>query len=159
MNKKLILAELIKSTINELHQLELACESAKSYNQSDDMKQEGKYDTRAIESGYLVGAQLKRVEELKRELKLLQDTNTEPFEPGTPIAIGALIELKLNSNSQIYFLCPTAGGTLLKIDDRAVLVISAFSPLGDELIGLMAGDSFELETPKEVKEYQIISVG
>lgn len=67
------------------------------------------------------------------------------------------MELLHKDQKRLYFLIPTAGGTLLKVKDDAVLVVSVFSPIGDALMGLKTGDEFEVETPKESRSYQVLS--
>ncbi len=158
MDKSLILQQLIDNAKKEHANSLEAAESVVKYNQSDDMKSEGKYDTRAIEAGYLAGAQQKRVEELRLEIQLLEEIVLKEFKEDDEIAIGALVELSLNDKEQYYFLSSGAGGTMLNIQGKAVMVISAFSPIGNELLGCKVGESFELETPKEIREYNIISV-
>ncbi len=158
MNKSEIKKKLIESVNKDLSSIKESCESACAYKNTDDMKQEGKYDTRSIEAGYLAGAQLKRLEELKLKLKMLEDIELRSFKKNDEIAIGALVELEINQRTQKYFISPTAGGTLLNIDNQAVLVISVFSPIGDAILSLKNGDYFELETPKEIKNYSIRSV-
>jgi transcription elongation GreA/GreB family factor len=73
------------------------------------------------------------------------------------ISMGAMIELQHNKQQRLYFLIPTAGGTMLKVQDETVLVVSVFSPIGDALMGLKVGEEFEVETPKETRHYQVVS--
>lgn len=156
--KKDIIDQLIRKLNKELADASEASESTSNYTKSDDLQQEGKYDTRAIEAGYLAGAQRKRVEEIKVDIKLLKDLPIRHFSPEEEIAIGALIELELNGKTSKYFISPSSGGALLSTKDGPVMVISAYSPIGSGAIGLKSGDSFELETPKETREYNIFSV-
>lgn len=158
MNKKQIIDHLLEKVSSELAAAEAALDSSFSHKKDDDLKSEGKYDTRAIEAGYLVSGQRKRVEELKQEKQLLEDVEIYDYKEGNSIAIGALVKLKLNERSQWYFISSTSGGSMMQIDGESILVISAFSPIGAEVIGLQNGDSFELETPKETREYEILEV-
>ena len=158
MIKEELIKMLVEKAEKEFSEAEKASDSIKSYHNSDDLKQEGKYDTRAIEAGYLAGAQNKRVEELKQELQLIKELNIKDFKPGEPISPGALVELELNGKVQTYFLCNTAGGTLLQYKGKPILVISVFSPLGHEMLDYKEGESFEIETPKENREYIVRSV-
>ena len=56
-----------------------------------------------------------------------------------------------------YFLIPTAGGTMIQVNNETILVVSVFSPIGDALLGLKAGEKFEVETPKETRHYEVIT--
>ena len=73
------------------------------------------------------------------------------------ISIGALVELLHENQKRSYFLIPTAGGTILKMGEEAVLVVSVFSPIGDAMLGLKSGEEFEVETPRETRLYKILS--
>lgn len=158
MQKKKILSQLIDKTRRELDGLKEAYESTHSHMTDDDLKSEGKYDTRGIEAGYLAGAQKVRLEELEGDLHLLEEIEIREFDPSEEVAIGALVELELNGNRKSYFISPTAGGTMLEVEGSPVLVISVFSPIGAEVMALKAGDEFELETKGDPREYLVVSV-
>jgi transcription elongation GreA/GreB family factor len=155
--KKELLDELISRAKVELEQLEEAAKSNRDFATDQEFKAESKYDTRALEASYLASAESKRVEELKLEIQLLEEVDIHSSAKLKEISIGALVELLYGEQRRWYFLIPTAGGTLLKINDEPVVVVSVFSPIGDALLGLKAGDQFEVETPKETRTYQILS--
>ncbi len=158
MDKKRIIQKLIDKTQAELKKAEESSNSTRELNQAPDMKQEGKYDTRAIEAGYLAGAQMRRVEELKLDIQMLEEIEVQDFSKDDEIAVSALVELKHKNRIQTYFLSTTAGGSFLELGGKAIMVISVFSPIGDAMLGLKVGDDFELQTAKETKEYEIISL-
>ncbi len=122
------------------------------------MKSDGKYDTRGIEAGYLAGAQLKRVEELKLEIQMLEELPVKNYHADDVVGVGALVDLEINGTVRSYFIATTAGGTILKLDDKAVLVISVFSPIGDAVLGLSVGDEFELETASGARHHKIVKI-
>lgn len=158
MKKQKILSQLIDNVRQELTGLKKAYDSTHALMTADDMKSEGKYDTRGIEAGYLAGAQKVRVSELEHDLEMLEEIKVREFSPDEEAAIGALVELELNGNSKKYFISPTAGGTMLQIDGEVILVISVFSPIGAEVLQLKAGDEFEIETKGDPREYLIKSL-
>lgn len=158
MQKLKILSQLIENVRQELEGLKKAYDSTHSLMTADDMKSEGKYDTRGIEAGYLAGAQKVRVEELEHDLQMLEEIKPREFSENEEVAIGALVELELNGHTKKYFVSPTAGGTMLEADGESILVISVFSPIGAEVLQLKAGDDFELETKGSPREYSIKSV-
>jgi transcription elongation GreA/GreB family factor len=158
MDKQKIVNQLIAKLEVELSAAEEATETARSYRDSDDLKSEGKYDTRAVEASYLAGAQLKRVEELKLDRQMLLELADNLNDTVNGIAIGSLVELEINSKKQWYFLSSTGGGSLVSIEGRAILVVSVFSPLGNQMLGANVNEVFEVETPKGLKEYLICSV-
>ena len=73
MNKEQVLTQLRNNLKHELSQAKQSYESSSAYKSQDDMKQEGKYDTRAIEAGYLAGAHKKRMEEIEQEINMLEE--------------------------------------------------------------------------------------
>jgi transcription elongation GreA/GreB family factor len=155
INKRIILEKLIERLQIELAEVEVAAKSTKDLVTADDLKSEGKYDTRAIEASYLASAQLKRVEEIKTDIQMLEEIEIVDT---SKIQLGALALIEYNGNARYYFLTSTSGGTMLTVAEHTILVISVFSPLGNGALGLIAGESFEVETPKELRNYKIIEV-
>lgn len=157
IDKKKIVEALIEKLNVELIDIEGAAKSAKDLATGDQSKSEGKYDTRAIEASYLAGAQAKRVEEIKQDIIMLEDLATL-IEPSTKMQLGSLGLISCNSQERLYFLSSTSGGSMLMIDGNPILVISVFSPIGDAVLGLSSGESFEVETPKETRQYDVVEV-
>ena len=157
IDKKKILNTLIQNLKTELHEIEAAAKSTKDLVTADDLKSEGKYDTRAIEASYLASAQNKRVEELKLDIQLLEDIEL-PETPSQTIQLGSLALIRCNDQERYYFISSTSGGSILQIDGQSMLVISVFSPIGNEALGLSAGESFEVEIPKETRSYEVVKV-
>lgn len=155
--KKTILDELIKRARVELVGLEASAKSNRDFATDPEFKAESKYDTRGLEASYLASAETKRVEELKLEIQILEEVDVAASKKLGEISIGALVELLHHDQKRFYFLIPTAGGTIIKVKDEAVLVVSVFSPIGNALMGLKQGDQFEVETPKETRSYQVLS--
>lgn len=155
--KKQILDELIQRARTELAGLEASAKSNRDFATDQEFKAESKYDTRALEASYLASAEAKRVEELKLEIQILEEVDVDSSKKLGEISIGALVELEHQEQKRLYFLIPTAGGTVIKVDNEAVMVVSVFSPIGDALLGLKKGDEFEVETPKETRLYQVLN--
>ncbi len=155
--KKELLDELLRKTREELVDLTRAALEQKKFATDQEFKQESKYDTRALEASYLASAEAKRVEELKLEIQILEEVDLSVSSRIGEISIGALVELSYSDRQMLYFLIPTAGGTLLKVGDDAVVVVSVFSPIGNAMLGLKKGEAFEVETPKETRSYKILN--
>lgn len=141
----------------ELIDLTHAALENKNFATDQEFKAESKYDTRALEASYLASAEAKRVEELKLEIQILEEVDTKVSDRSSEVSLGALVELLYSGRRMLYFLIPTAGGTLLKVNDDAVVVVSVFSPIGDAMLGLKKGHTFEVETPKETRSYEILN--
>lgn len=158
MNKKDIIEKLTNTVNNELIKVKQAYETTKNLVQAGDLKSDGKYDTRATEANYLADGQRQRITELEQELQLLEEIPTGKLKNNAEISIGALVDIELNSNTRTYFISPTAGGTLLDMNGTPVLVLSVFSPIGAEAIGLSVGDEFELELKGDTRVYTVKSI-
>lgn len=156
MEKKKILDQLKENLQQELDKAKNAYQSTHGHATDGELKADGKYDTRAIEAGYLAGAQKKRVEELEQEVKLLDEIDLS--HPNDQVSVGSLIKLSFNNIEKKYFISSTSGGSMLNFNGEIILVISAFSPIGTEVIGLKKGDSFEVQVKKEDREYRIIEI-
>lgn len=156
--KKQILDQLLQKVRAELLAIKQASASAKSYAREGDVKSDGKYDTRGIEAGYLAGAQERRVEELGLELQMLEEIPLRQFSSDEEVSIGALVDIEFKGQIRKYFVAPTAGGTMLLVEDAAILVISTFSPIGDGVFGTKVGEEFELETPNETRLYKVVAI-
>ena len=148
MKTKLI--EIIKKKIiSELHSLEVASKSTRSYSQSDDLKSEGKYDTRAIEAKYLAEAQELRVKTIRNELAIIEKlTNSS----SRTVTIGSIVYC----DNLAYFIIPISGqGTILD-EEQKIQTISFNTQLAKEMIGLEVDDSFE--HPISGKELHITKI-
>jgi transcription elongation GreA/GreB family factor len=155
--KEDLLKQLVSAARRELSELEAAASATREFATDQEFKAESKYDTRALEASYLASAEAKRVEELKLEVQILEEVDLKQSGKLGEISIGALVELLHQGQTRKYFLIPTAGGTILRHGEDSILVVSVFSPIGDALMGLKAGDEFEVETPKETRSYQVVS--
>jgi len=158
IDKRQIKEKLILNVKKELEVAQVAAQNTASYKNDESMRAEGKYDTRSIEAGYLAGAQMKRVEDLKLELQMLEEIPVHEFSQDDEASIGALVEIDHKNQIRPYYLSSTAGGTLVDIDGHGILVISVFSPLGQEVLGLKVGDEFQVETPQNTRDYKVVSI-
>lgn len=154
--KKEILKQLKSTQAEEVKKIKDAYKSTHAHATETELKAEGKYDTRSIEAGYLAGAQLKRVEQAEQELALLEEIDLD--HSSETICVGSLVEIQYEEILRKYFISSTSGGTMLKLDGEVILVISAFSPLGAEAIGLSEGDEFEVGVGEKLRTYKIRKV-
>ncbi len=154
--KKIILQHLKDGLEAELKKAKAAYDTSHKHATDSELKADGKYDTRSIEAGYLAGAQKKRVEELELEIKLIDEVNLDHV--NDTVSVGSLVSLKHNNQERKYFISSTSGGSMIKVADEVVLVISAFSPLGSEVIGLKKGDNFEVEVSDQMRDYEVLEI-
>ncbi|WP_372651617.1 GreA/GreB family elongation factor [Halobacteriovorax sp.] len=157
MDKKALVANLLEQLNTELDKAKAAYKTAKSTTQDPDFKSESKWDTRSIEAGYLAGAQKVRVDELEMDVNAIEELATGALDKKPSVGIGSLVEIKHNETTRKYFIAPAAGGYMVNLDGDVALVISVFSPIGNEVLDLTDGDIFEVETAGKTREYEVIS--
>lgn len=158
MDKGQVLTQLRDNLKHELSQAKASYESSSAYKSQDDMKQEGKYDTRAIEAGYLAGAQKKRVDEIEQDINMLEEIDLNLASEVKDVITGSLVLLEHNGIQKHYFLSPTGGGRLLTVGGEPVLVISVFSPLGQGLVGASLNETVTIEINDNEKSYQVLKI-
>ena len=140
-----VLAAIIGALEGAIAVLEAQASVARSEATGDESRQESKYDTRAIEAGYLAGAHSKRllqvVEDLKRYRALAPPTDTDVIDGPSLVALA-----REGGAIDYFFLGPAAAGLRVTVADHEVLVITPAAPLGRALIGAAAGDETEFGT-------------
>ncbi len=144
MNKTLlrehILAQLRATLALQVNAAQLARDEAIS----EESRAENQYDTHSLEAGYLAEGQARQAAEIEESLTIISSLAMQDFAAGSPIALGALVEVKGNREStDWYFLCPRAGGLEVPWEDRTVLVVTPQSPLGRQLLGRRVGDAVQ----------------
>ena len=99
--------------------------------------------------------QANRAQEIKRALHAYQTLKLQPFKGDeAAIRLTALVTLEAADGSvKTLFIGPQEGGMKLKLDGEEILVITAGSPLGNDLIGKCAGDEAQIgKTAYEIVE-------
>lgn len=140
----------------ELGSVERVAAMARDEASSAETRQEGKYDTRATEASYLARGQAERVASLRR-LRAWFDLPESRREDPSGVAIGSLVILLQGQQRTMALVVPT-GGLRASIDALPVLGISPRAPLGAAMLGLEAGDAFEVRTPGGVQVWEVESV-
>lgn len=100
---------------------------------NEETRQEGKYDTRAIEAGYLAEAQARRRAEVEQALGLLRGVAEGP--PRDHVDGPCLVHLERPDGVAFYLLAPAAAGLRVDVGGQVVRVLTPSSPLGRELLG------------------------
>jgi transcription elongation GreA/GreB family factor len=158
MDKKLVLEKIRAKLAEELQLLTQAADAAHDAATNDESKAEDQYDTRGLEASYLAGAQAQRAADVMKTLTLYHSLKPVSFGPNDRVAATALVELELNGKKNFYFVAPYGGSMTLEVDGAGVQVITAKSPLGEELIGRKKGDSVEVEARNGIRTYVIKSI-
>ena len=158
MNKRAILKKIIAKLVGELEVYVRAAEYSRAEATHEQNKPENKYDTRGLEASYLARGQSKQLAELEAAIVEFEKIGLRKFGVGDAIAVGALVELEQLGEKMFYFIGPRAGGTEIIHDKLEILVITPQSPLGEQLVGKLAGDEPKLKLGGENRPAKIISV-
>jgi hypothetical protein len=137
------LAAIILALRESVATLEAQAASARDEATSDESKQESKYDTRAIEAGYLAGAQSRRMLAVVSDLKRFVGLSSLSTESGIVDGPSLVCVAKTGAQPQYFFLGPGAAGLKVEVANSRVMVITPSAPLGKALLGAEVGD----ETP------------
>jgi transcription elongation GreA/GreB family factor len=105
----------------------------------EDAKPENDKDTRALELTYLARGEAMRIEELRTALAETRALSCESVAEGQPARLGALVVTDEDGVEARFWIAPHGGGTKL----GAVQVVTPKSPLGQALLGKLAGDDCE----------------
>lgn len=156
-------AKLIAHVISKLEHIHAtALHAAKHAHQMATDKQniaENKYDTLGLESGYLAQGQAQRAAECVAELDDIKHIAVKDFDAEDIITIGALVEIiDQNEVSLWVFLAPVSGGVKFEFEQRKIMVISAHSPLGKQLLGKEVYDECHIGQGIHSKHYRITDI-
>ena len=142
MKKAQAIDALKQACRQELAAIEQASAAARDETTNAETKQEGKYDTRAIEASYLARGQAVRVASLRQLTSWFEQLQARPC---TEIQVGALFQLE--GSADWLFMAPV-GGSGAVLSGQRIKVISPASPLGKALSELESGDEVTLSSPK-----------
>jgi transcription elongation GreA/GreB family factor len=158
LNKRQLVDKLIALLEDERAHLAQAALHTYEAATHEESEPEDQYDTRGLEASYLAGAQAKRVAEVEQTLHTLKQVNVREYTNESAIGPTAVIELDHDGKVQFCFLLPAGGGLSADQDGHHIQVITPKSPLGEAIIGRMAGDVAVIDVGNQTKEYEILSV-
>jgi hypothetical protein len=158
MDKKALVAKILAKAEGERAALAEAARNTYEAATHEESEAEDQYDTRGLEASYLAGAQAKRVGELEQFILFLRFLEPKNFAKTEPISSSALVELDYEGKAVWAFMLPQGGGMAVEFEGHHVQVVTPKSPLGEAIVGRNAGDLALVDTGKETREYEIISV-
>jgi transcription elongation GreA/GreB family factor len=141
-SKRALKAELLALLEAQLATLTSAHRAAREGATHEEAKPEHDKDTRAIEQSYLARGQAARIEELQDSVAAVAALALRAFGPTDAVALGALVTLDEDEGAALrLWLAPGGGGSRLA---GGVQVTTPKSPLGQALLGRLAGDDVEV---------------
>ncbi len=158
VDKRALIAALQADIARAVLVLTRAADEAREAATHEESKPENDKDTRAIEAGYLAGAQAGRARDLNRAAAALGALDLRSFGADEPISSAALVELSHEGAAQHYFLAPQGGGMRAVVGGLTVQVITPQSALGRELLGKTAGSEVEVSVQGQMRAYEIVRV-
>jgi transcription elongation GreA/GreB family factor len=150
--KERAIAALRASLAADLAALDAAARAAHDAATHPEAKPENDKDTRALEAGYLAGAQSARAAEVKRALTGIERAPTSAF---------TLLTVQEHSRGTdvrtTMLLAPAGGGQKVVVEDVVVAVVTPQSPLGAALVARGAGDVVEVEAGGRVRTLVVVA--
>lgn len=139
MDKIAILKEIVDALQAEFDTLRSTSQKTRAAGNDEESKAEGKYDTRSIEDNYLADGLARQAHATALAGAAYEHFTAPVFGPGTPIDLGALVQLALPGETHWFFLGPAGGGIEVNCAGVSITVLTPESPLGRQLIGLKTG--------------------
>ena len=112
----------------------------------------------AAEAGKLSADKGERVREIQSQLTMYKFLPLREYGKEDVICPASLVELELKGRRAFYFIVPSGGGLIMKIEENPVQVITPLSPLGEALLGRKVGDQIQVQTQGAPRDYQILSM-
>jgi hypothetical protein len=127
----------------QLAVMKAAAAEAKENATGDETRSDGKYDTRAIEAGYLAGAQAEQAAKLAEAVRLFNAFDPPIYDEAEAIGPGALVETEHGGEIIYYLLAPAGGGHTVEYDGFDCTVLSPEARLYQELLEARSGELVE----------------
>jgi transcription elongation GreA/GreB family factor len=147
LDKAQLIAELQRLLANELQLATRSQQNALEGATHEEAKPENDKDTRATEASYLARGQAARVEELQKTHATWSALRARPFGPTDPIAVGALVALEDDEQTELYLVVPAGAGFAVETALGKLRTVTAGSPIGKALIGKHEGDDIQVRVP------------
>jgi hypothetical protein len=158
MDKTLLLKQIVTRLGENLAVLERAARASHTEATHESSRAESKYDTRGLEAAYLAGGQARQAGEIMDSIKLYQSFTLRNFAPGDPIDLSAVVKLKTQDTTALYFIGPKNGGLEVDYNSEEITVLTPHSPLGQKLTGKKSGASWTEKSGSSSVKYQIVEV-
>lgn len=159
MTKQQVLQQIIDTLKVDLDVATRAAQTAYETATHEENIAENKYDTLGLEASYLAAGQARRVEEIRQSLQRFQALVLEPHDEQRGIRSGDLITLESDHGQpQQLFLGPDAAGLKVRHQETLITVITAKAPLGQNLLGKLAGDELDIQVNGARQSFNIVQI-
>lgn len=129
------LTEVLRATLREAT---TAFQNSKANATSDEVKSEGKYDTRGLEASYLAHGLTKSIHEYEYALSALGTCRT--VEVSARVRLGHLVCCSHHDETLYFLISEAGGGTEALVGTEAVTIITPTSPIAQNMLSKQVGD-------------------
>jgi len=156
MNKQLLLETLLIE-LNRVHQVAVDAVKRAHATASDKANiPENKYDTLALEAGYLAQGQSKRVEQCIADIQAFKKVDYQACEK---VKSGALVLLLDEADNEKWlFFGPAAGGLKVVFDNKSIVVVTVSSPLGQAINNAEVEQEVSVNIAGKTACYEIMEI-
>lgn len=159
MTKKDIHRRFLDQLAKDLEAITVSAKASFATATDDEHRAEHKYDTFKLESSFLARGQAKRVDDLTEALESLRMLPVKALPKGSPVQLGALVRLKADDGATRTLLFGSAaGGEMLLADGEEITVVTSRSPLGEAVLGKVAGETFKIKIGPTLQTFKVLSV-
>jgi transcription elongation GreA/GreB family factor len=150
MNKREILQAVLAELEEELRR-QLAAQAAAAEGATHaESRAETKWDTCGLELSYLARGLAKQFETLAKQVEELR-AFTAPDFAGKAIGIGALVETRVDGETNHFILLNCGGGTEVAVGGVDITAITPESPVGAALMGKKKGQTYSFRAGLECR--------
>lgn len=143
--KKQLLRLIVERLTGDLDTLMKAAMAAHEAATHEENIPDNKYDTLSLEASYVAQGQANRAQEVRLALQAYRSLTLQPFDASDEIRLTALVTLESEDGAvRSVFIGPLEGGLKLQLEGEEILVITASSPMGRELLGKFINDTVEM---------------
>lgn len=158
MDKDALRQAIIAALKAEFTLLNEAANVARDEATNEESRAEDRYDMRSQSAAYLAAGQARAAGEVADALQAYATMPLRRFGNGEPIANGALVVLEARERQTRYFFGPMRGGLEVELDGAKIVIVTAASPLGRQLLGLRVGESVLLPGKPKPIEHRVVAV-
>jgi len=160
MNKKLLIAEIIRELETERSQVEINLKSTLRAAAEAPGAMQSHSDTTKSQMHTLADNIRNSLVEKERAISALGNLPESQLQQSEVVQIGSVVEVQESGDKQsFYFVLPEGGGINVKNEKRCIAVLTSRAPLAMVLIGKKKGDSTKFQIPSgKDREMTILNV-
>lgn len=146
MNKKLLIAEIIKKLEIEKLQIEMSLKTTLQAAVEAPSAMQSHSDTRKSQMHALADNFRNLLVEKERAISALRNLPESQLQQSEVVQISSVVEVQESGDKQsFYFVLPEGGGIEIKNKKQCIVVVTSRAPFATVLIGKKKGDSIKFQ--------------